>query len=290
MSYIGLKLKNVLSRSSVFACGLIGMLIFFQNGYADTAATDLLSLETGFRQMYNLDFAAAHKTFETWQEQHPDDPLGAASNGAAYLFAEFERLHILDFNLFTEKRRLQEPEALPPDPQNKAAFEGELAKADNMAEKILSQSADDRDALFAKMLTDGLRGDYAALIQKQTCAALDFLKSSRSIAEKLIAIDPAYNDAYLALGIENYVLGLRSAPVRWMLRLSGAQTSKNKGIANLRITAEKGRYLGPYARLLLAIAALRDHDRSTARTLLADLAREFPQNHLYQSELVRLQN
>src|SRR2546426_207741 len=103
MFYIGLKLKNVLSRSSVLGFGLIGMLIFSRYGYATTAGTDLLSLETGFRQMYNLDFAAAHKTFETWQEQHPDDPLGAASNGAAYLFAEFERLHILELNLFTEK-------------------------------------------------------------------------------------------------------------------------------------------------------------------------------------------
>jgi hypothetical protein len=116
------------------------------------------------------------------------------------------------------------------------------------------------------------------------------LKSSRSAAEKLIAIDPEYNDAYLAFGIENYVLGLRSAPSRWVLRLTGAQTNKEKGIQNLRITAEKGRYLAPYARLLLAIACLRDQDRNTAKKLLADLVRDFPQNRRYQSELARLRS
>lgn len=73
-----------------------------------------------------------------------------------------------------------------------------------------------------------------------------------------------------------------------MLRLSGAQTNKDKGIEYLKVTAEKGRYLGPYARLLLAIAALRDEDRTTAKKLLSDLAKEFPHNRLYQIELARL--
>ena len=75
--------------------------------------------------------------------------------------------------------------------------------------------------------------------------------------------------------------------MRWMLRLSGAETDKDKGIENLRITAEKGRYLAPYARLLLAIVALRDQDRTGAVKLLSDLAREFPQNRLYRIELAR---
>jgi hypothetical protein len=118
---------------------------------------------------------------------------------------------------------------------------------------------------------------------------LGFLKTSRSTAEKLISIDPTYHDAYLALGIENYVLGSRSAPTRWVLRLSGAQTSKDKGITNLRVTAEKGRYLAPYARVLLAIAALRDDDRSTARKLLSELAHDFPHNRLYYIELAKLE-
>jgi hypothetical protein len=108
------------------------------------------------------------------------------------------------------------------------------------------------------------------------------------LAEQLLARDPSCYDAYLAVGIENYLLGLNPAPVRWLLRLTGAQTDKDEGIAKLRLTAEKGRYLAPYARLLLAIAALRDHDRQQARELLSGLAEEFPQNQLYRRELGRL--
>jgi len=128
-----------------------------------------------------------------------------------------------------------------------------------------------------------------ALIEKRNLAALSTIKSARALAQKLLSEDPSYYDAYLAIGIENYLLGINPAPVRWLLRLSGAQTDKDDGIAKLRLTAEKGHYLAPYARLLLAVAALRDHDRTQAYRLLAGLAAEFPQNPLYRKELTRLQ-
>ncbi len=73
------------------------------------------------------------------------------------------------------------------------------------------------------------------------------------------------------------------------LRITGAQTDKETGLSNLRLTAERGHYLLPFARLLLAVAALRDNDKNQARELLAGLSHEFPQNHLYAKELTKLQ-
>jgi hypothetical protein len=288
MFYFRIHKKNsLLNKNGVFAFGLLSLL-FISPRLGNAASPAATSLEAGFHQMYNLDFPGAHKTFQEWEELHPDDPLGAASNAAAYLFAEFERLHILEFDLFTDNRRVEDAEKRIADPANKAAFESELAKADQLADKTLSESSEDRNALFSKSLTDGLRGNYAALVEDRKRDALGYLKSSRMTAEKLIALDPAYYDAYLAIGIENYLLGLRSAASRWVLRLTGAETNKEKGLTNLKLTAEKGCFLAPYARVLLVIASLRDRDRNTARKLLAELAHDFPQNHLYQMELARL--
>jgi hypothetical protein len=70
--------------------------------------------------------------------------------------------------------------------------------------------------------------------------------------------------------------------------MGGAQTDKQTGIERLRITAEKGRLLKPYARLLLAVAALRDKDTATAKGILAWLSSKFPQNKLYREELSKL--
>ena len=97
---------------------------------------------------------------------------------------------------------------------------------------------------------------------------------SRAFAEKLIAIDPSYHDAYLAVGIENYLWDFvrRRCAGCCVSREPKPQGQRHR---ELRITAEKGRYLAPYARLLLAIVALRDQDRSGAVKLCRILPRSF---------------
>jgi len=135
----------------------------------------------------------------------------------------------------------------------------------------------------------GLRADYLSLIERRDLDSLKIVKTGRSIAEKLLNIEPSYYDAYLAIGVENYLLSLKPAPVRWFLQMNGAQADKVRGIEDLRLTAEKGHYLRPYARLLLAVAALRDKKPSEAREILTGLTHEFPRNRLYHEELARLQ-
>ena len=49
----------------------------------------------------------AHATFAAWEHSHPEDPLGPVSNAAAYLFAEFNRHHILESELFTDNQRFE---------------------------------------------------------------------------------------------------------------------------------------------------------------------------------------
>ena len=247
------------------------------------------NLESGYRQMYNLDFDGAHQTFAAWEGSHPEDPMGPISNAAAYLFAEFNRLHILESEFFSDDKRFEQRQKFVPDPKNHDAFESELTRGERLSDQILSRLPKDGAALFSKVMVGGLRGDYMALVEKRNMAALSTIKNARATAEQLLSQDPSYYDAYLAIGVENYLLGSNPAPVRWLLRLGGAQTDKGQGIAKLRLTAEKGHYLAPYARLLLAVAALRDHDRMEARRLLSGLADEFPQNPLYRRELARIE-
>ena len=245
-------------------------------------------IDRGYRQMYNLDFDEAHKTFAQWESDHPADPLGPVSNAAAYLFAEFDRLNILHSEFFVDTSIFQRHPKVMPDPDVRQAFDRELEKSGRLSDGILAGTPDDPAALFAKILTLGLRADYEGLIERRYFDALKVIKDSRATAEKLLMIQPNYYDAYLALGVENYLFSLKPAPVRWMLQVGGAQTDREKGVEDLRLTAEKGQYLSPYARLLLAVAALRSKDLPRARELLAALAREYPHNRLYAQELAQL--
>jgi hypothetical protein len=54
------------------------------------------------------------------------------------------------------------------------------------------------------------------------------------------------------------------------------------------MTATRGHYLAPFARVLLAIAYLRQNDRTRARELLTGLRDEFPANPLFPKEIARI--
>jgi hypothetical protein len=246
-------------------------------------------LETGFRQMYNLEFDQAHQTFHQWGDQHPDDPMAPASDAAAYLFAEFERLHILEIEFFMHDDAFLNRAKPVPDARLKQSFDADLAKTQQLADAVLARDPGNQNAQFANLMRLGLHSDYLAMIEKRYVASLSEVKAGRAIAEKLIAADPGYSDAYLAIGVENYLLSLKSAPLRFLLRVGGAQTDKDRGIRDLSQTAEHGHYLLPYAKVLLAVAALRDKNFARAKELLEGLAREFPRNRLYRQELGRLQ-
>jgi hypothetical protein len=139
------------------------------------------------------------------------------------------------------------------------------------------------------LLSRGLESDYMALIEKRYSASFQEMKAGREMAEQLLKTHPEYSDAWIAVGVENYMLSVKPAPVRWLLRLAGGQTDRSMGIEKLRITAAKGHYLAPFARLLLAVAALRTGDRQQAVEILSGLVKAYPHNPLYAQELANLQ-
>lgn len=245
-------------------------------------------LDAGYRAMYDLDFGAAHQKFASWKQANPDDPMGPVSNAAAYLFSELERLRVLDSELFVDDDKFRLRQHLTASADTKRLFEDELSNTRQSAQRARAHAPDDRNALLADVLAHGLEADYLSLIEHRDLAALSIVKEGRALAVHLLTAHPDCYDAYLAIGVENYLLSLKPAPVRWVLNWSGAQTNKQEGIAKLRLTAEKGDLLQPYARMLLAVAALRDNDRATATRLLDGLVREFPHNRLYASELARV--
>jgi predicted Zn-dependent protease len=72
------------------------------------------------------------------------------------------------------------------------------------------------------------------------------------------------------------------------LRMGGVAGDKAGGIAELQMTAAKGFLLAPFARILLAIAYVREKEMSHARELLLALQKDFPNNTLFAREIVRL--
>jgi hypothetical protein len=247
------------------------------------------SLDRGFRRLYDLDFAGAQKDFQSWESQNPDDPMGPVSEAAGVLFSEFNRLGVLEAQFYEDDSIFSRRQKYEADPSARSTFQQRLVRGEDLARARLSRNASDRDGLLAMTMASGLRSDFAALIEKRNMASMHYTKEAMGWANQLLAADPNCYDAHLASGISHYIIGSMAAPLRWLLRLGGIPGDKAEGIAELQLTAKEGRLLAPFARILLAIAYVREKEPARARELLLSLQDEFPHNGLFGRELARLE-
>jgi hypothetical protein len=245
-------------------------------------------LDHGFRRLYDLDFSGGQREFESWEKLNPENPMGPASEAACILFSEFNRLGVLEAQFYEDDSVFGARKKYQADPEERARFDKQLSRAEDLAKSRLSRDPRDRDALLAMTFAAGLRSDFAALIEKRNLASLHYNKEATAWAQQLLAVDPNCYDAHLAGGVSRYIIGSMAAPVRWLVRLRGVTGDKAGGIAELQKTAAQGHLLAPFARILLAIAYVREKDAPRARELLVGLQRDFPNNALFGRELARL--
>lgn len=245
-------------------------------------------LDAGFRLLYELKPVEARAQFAAWQMAHSEDPLGSASEAASYLFEECYRQGVLTSEFFLNDKRFLGKIALKPDQALRAAFFAADQRAQDLARLRLQADPDDANALFAMTLSLGMQADYASLIDKHQVESLRMIREADKFAKKLLAVAPDAADAYLTLGAANYIIGSLSAPKRFFLRFAGIRGDKRDGMQQLEIAAAHGRYLRPFAKILLALAALREKKPEVARTQLTELVAEFPQNPLFVHELATL--
>ena len=258
------------------------------SGQTPTEPLHLPELDAGFHLLYELKFKEARNQFETWQKSHPEDPLGSASEAAAYLFEECYRQGVLTSEFFLDNKRFLGKIPLKPDPELHAGFFAADKQAQDLAQLRLKANPDDTNALFAMTLSVGMQADYASLIDKHQLESLKMIGEADKYAKKLLAIAPDAADAYLGLGTANYIIGSLPGLKKFFLGIAGIHGDKKLGIQQLQIAADHGHYLRPFAKIILALAALREKKIEVARAQLKQLVAEFPENPLFVSELAKL--
>ncbi len=234
------------------------------------------AIDTGFHLLYETRFEEARSWFLDWQKKNPQDPLGHAWEAASYLFEEFYQQGVLSSQFFLDDKRLLGGAVGKSNGTSRTAFLTACDAAERLARERLATNPRDADALLALTVTAGMRADYASLIDKRPFESLKRIRESEGYAKSLLAVKPDAADAYLALGAGNYIIGSLPAHKRFFLWLTGIQGDREVGMKQLKTAATQGDYLRPFAKILLALAALRERQSGLARAQLEDLAAEFP--------------
>ena len=204
-----------------------------------------------------------------------------------YLFEECYRQGVLTSEFFLDDKRFLGKIPLKPNPELRAAFFAADQRAQDLAQMRLKTNLEDTNALFAMTLSLGMQADYASLIDKHQLDSLKKIREADKYSKKLLAAAPEAADAYLGLGTANYFIGSLPGTKKFFLFFVGIHGDKEAGIRQLGIAADHGHYLRPFAKILLALAALREKKTEVARVQLSELIAEFPANPLFASELAK---
>jgi tetratricopeptide (TPR) repeat protein len=276
------------SRSLALAFVAVGVIPGLTANATAAPATNP-AFNAAFQRMYNFDFPAAQSIMDRYISTTPDDPFGYTVRGAAYLYAELDRMGILQSDFFMDDNKIAASKTkLKPDPKVRDSFYAAVNKAQSLSQATLDKSPNDTSALFAMCLALGELSDYMALVEKRQVASLSFTKRAYREAKHLLSIDNSYIDAYLTTGFTEYLVGSLPIVVRWFVRFDDVQGDKAQGFRTLTTVAEKGFYLKALAKILLATGYIREKKPLEARKLLAELTQEYPENPLLKHEFQKI--
>jgi tetratricopeptide (TPR) repeat protein len=247
-----------------------------------TEQNDALT-RSGFDHRYQLDYDTAIHDFELTEQAHPDDPFAVNHLLAAIFFRELYRGGALDTGLYSNNSFLNK-KRIHPDPQNTARIQELTQKALKLADASIKANPNDADAYYARGVTHGLQSTYIALVDKSWFAALGSAKDARHDHEKVLELNPNYNDAKLIVGMHSYIVGSLPWAVRILAHMVGESGNKTNGIKQLYAAADGGGEATVDAKTILSLFLRREQRFDEALKVQRSLAKEYPGNFLFALE------
>ena len=254
----------------------------------DPAFTNVPELVDGFNLLYTQKFEEARAKFTDWQSRNAADPFGPTATAASYLFEEFSRQGVLTSEFYSNDKKFLHGIDGKPDPVRLKGFQDAISSARELSAARLKDKPNDPEALFALTMVAGMESNSLVVLLKKHLDGLKRMKEANDYAKQILALRPDALDAYVAPGSANYIIGCLSGTTRFFLWFGGIHGDKKLGMDQVAKTAEGGRYLRPFAKILLALAAIREKQTDLAKRQLRELNEEFPESPAFAAEYAKV--
>ncbi len=238
------------------------ILIFSFHSFAQNPDFDS-RVNNGIKQIYNIKFIEAEKTFRSIMTDYPEHPSGR------FFLAMIDWWKILL------------------DPDNESYDEIFFQKLEDViyqCDQILDKNPKDVDALFFKGGSIGFRGRLRAFRESWLKAADDG-REALPIVEEAASLDPNNMDVQLGFGIYNYYASVipNEYPMIKPLMIFFPDGDKEKGIQQLKNTATNGKFAKYEARYFLMTLYYRYESNSILAEEYSKLLQEdFPDNPVFE--------
>lgn len=225
------------------------------------------ALDAGLHDLYDLDYARSRTDFRSLIEKEPDNPFGYLfESGGIWWEASQE------YGLFKDTPTLQ---GLFEEDVDEAIRKGEVwADSDDKSQRA--------DGHFVLGMAYGTKGQWSLMKGHWLEAWSDGKKAIKHL-RKCEKLDSSYYDAELGLGVFDYEAAQLSGIAKIGAIIGGMQGNEARGLARLRLAAEKGRYGSRQAEVFLATIFFMDKKRyDQALPLLDRLREQFPDSLYFQ--------
>jgi hypothetical protein len=258
-------------------------------GWAASAPSTEPNLQAALHLLYDSKFEASRQSLSSYSASHPEDPLAYALLAGSYLFSELDRVGAMKGDFMSDDRNISQAKAVTPDPAVRTGLNAAIDATRSRAAVILKANPNDSNALLAMCIATGIERDYSAMVEHRLRESYDYIKESQGYATQLLNIDPTAYDAYVTKGFTEYLLASLPFYLRWFMKIDGISIGKAQGLEDLRVAANSGHYMKPFAQLLLAMFCLREKREKETEQLLSRLTIEYPDNPTFRTELAQLE-
>ncbi|MGE0883881.1 MAG: tetratricopeptide repeat protein [Blastocatellales bacterium] len=246
----------------------------------------------GNAAIYNLEYGKAREKFDEIKKLIPQHPAGDIYQAMLIWLEHLNKSRRLQTGLYSNNSSFyagaenakEDNEGDQVDPAIDRAFRDRMAQAKTKALALVARNKNDADAQYFLGAYYGVMAGYEATVARKFFAAMRNGSRSVDAHEKVIKLNPNYYDAYLSVGMYDYIVGTLPFVYKALATLAGVRGNKQRGIQRLETIVEKDANTADDARVLLMAIYQNEKRYEDALAISQHLNAKYPNSYLLKLE------
>ena len=250
----------------------------------------------GTEAIFNLEYATAKAKFEELKKLMPQHPIGDINMATLIWLEHLNKTRRLQTSLYGGDSSFyagaedakEDNEGDVVDSAVDRAFRDRMAQAKTKALALVARNKNDADAQYFLGAYYGVMAGYEASVARKFFAAMRNGSRSVDAHEKVLKLKPDYYDAYLSVGMYDYIAGNLPFMYKVIATLAGVRGNKQRGIERLQKIVASETVTSDDARVLLVAIYKNEKRFDDALALLKQLNDKYPASYLLKLETATL--
>jgi tetratricopeptide (TPR) repeat protein len=244
--------------------------------------------QPGFDDIYNLDYDRAEQVFVALKKENPQHPAPPLYLSIIGWLRELLRRQELNLDLFMSPSFFTRSTTLEMPQGQREEFFAHIQECQDLNHRILAKTPKNLDALYFLGSSYGILSAFSITIDRSPRKAFGYGNKAYEYNRQVVKINPAYYDAYMAVGLYQYIAGSIPWYLRWLAAIAGYFGTKEEGFHDLDLAVTKGEYVKTDAQIIRMALRVYEERPRDALAEAQELHRRFPRNFIFQINIAQI--